>query len=321
MKIIYKIFLINVLVIFFASFALYKNREWYRGKIDFFIEVNKPSMENLKNPEFLLKETDYKLTGKVLSSKTFKENFIKKVGCSYSIDCNLIISWQYKRSAIHNFHMEFISNKLDHVKKALEIFPKEAYNFLNERNRNVIKVQIVSLKKSIEELQKNYLTIKNELISLYTQQKIQNENLIKMYFTYLKEYIDIKRKKIELSTVLTKGNVYEKGIIAKEKILKEKIKQLEDTLFGNNLDSLRMKLLKRKLDILTNTYIKIAQKIAFYQVLYEKGNIYYLFVTNIKFPKKAGKPNFTFIIFWWITFNISLILLFLLLRKRTFIRG
>ncbi len=323
MKIIYKIILINILIALFVSFALYNNREWYRGRIDFFVNMNKPFVENIKNPEFILEDSDYKLIGKVLSSKTFKNDFLKELNCSYLKNCDLIISWQYKRSAIHNFHMEFIANDLSYVKKALKLFPKEAYNFLNKKNRNVLEFQIKSLEKSVRDIHEKLLAVENELAKVYHEQKIPYNyiNLIQEYFKYLKQYISAKRKEAEIYMLFPENNIYQKEIKIKEKILKEKLKQLENTLFKNSYYSMKLVFLKDKLDTLTDTYIEYIQKFAFYKVLYEKGNIYYLFITDMNIPEKAEKPSYIFLFFWWIVFNIFLFLLFLLLRKVNLVRG
>ncbi len=323
MKIFYKIILINILVTLFVSFTLYDNKEWYRGRIDFFVNMNKPFVENISNPEFLLEYSDYKLVGKVLSSKTFKNDFLKEINCSYLKNCDLIISWQYKRSAIHNFHMEFIANDLSYVKKALKLFPKKVHNFLNKKNRNVLEFQIKSLKKSIKDIHEKLLAVEDELTKIYDKQKIQYNyiNLIKEYFKYIKQYINIKRKEAEINMLFPENNIRQKEIKIKEKIIEKKIKQLETTLFNNSYYSMKLVFLKDKLDTLTNTYIEYIQKFAFYKVLYEKGNIYYLFITDMNIPEKAEKPSYIFLFFWWIVFNIFLFLLFLLLRKVNLVRG
>ncbi len=319
MKFIYKLILINILVALLAIFFLYPNKKWYRGRIDFFVDMNKPSVNGIANPDFLFKEDSYKLIGKILSSREFRNNFIKKLNCLYLKNCYMIISWKYKRRAIHNFHMEFIADNLKYVKKALELYPIEAYKFLNEKNKDVLESQVQIFEKNMRSLYNEILAVENKIKKIYMHYQIQNEymNLINTYFRYLKEYLNLKRKEVLMNIFANEQNVNKKILTAKEMKIRDKLSKLEDTIFNseNNFQLMKINFFKSKLNILTEKYIKQSKELAFYRTLMEKKNIYYLFITDIKVAQKPEKPNYMSLFFWWLTFNIFLVFLFISLNN------
>ena len=319
MKFIYKLVLVNSLIAILIIFILYPGKKWYRGKIDFFVDMNKPSVNGIANPDFLLKEDSYKLIGKILSSREFRHNFIKKLNCLYLKNCYMIVSWKYKRRAIHNFHMEFIADNLKYVKKALELYPIEAYRFLNEKNKDVLESQVQIFEKNMRSLYNEILAVENKIKKIYMHYQIQNEymNLINTYFRYLKEYLNLKRKEVLMNIFANEQNVNKKILTAKEMKIRDKLSKLEDTIFNseNNFQLMKINFLKSKLNILTEKYIKQSKELAFYRTLMEKKNIYYLFITDIKVAQKPEKPNYMSLFFWWLTFNIFLVFLFILLNN------
>ena len=323
MKITYKIILINFLIFLIVGLLIYKNKNWYRGRIDFYINENKSVIPNVENPNFLLEEIDYKLVGKILLNRNLKNKVIQEIGCSYKKNCDLLISWKYKKRAIHDIHMEIIADNQKYIKKALNIFPKECYKFLNEKNKEVLKIQIKSLEKAEEDLLKDILKVESQLKSIYKAYNVSNEytNLLKEFFKYLKMYLKIKEDEINANMFFNKNSIYQKELLIKEKIIKRKLKNLEKVIFNNNYNQMKIRFLKDKLNTLTEEYLSEYTKLAFYKTLAEKGNIYYLFIVDIIQPIKLEKPSYIFLTFWLIVFNVFLALLLLLLKYKHLIRG